>query len=63
LGVLIKGKAGFGALIDAICDKGISGKTLVESDLEMMGGEGYCNLQGCGTVETGHALIVKKRFE
>ena len=42
-GTFIEGKAKFGALIDVICDEGHSVKTLTESDLKIIVGEGYRN--------------------
>jgi ABC-type ATPase involved in cell division len=58
--LVVDGKAGFTTLIDVICDKGHSIKTLTETDLERMVGEKYCILRKqTGNVETAHALIVK----
>ena len=60
-GMFIKEKAELSALISVICDGGHSVKTLMESDLEMMVGEGYHNLRmrRMGTMETAHAFIEK----
>ncbi len=43
-GIFIEGKAGMDALINIICNKGHSVKTLTDSDLEMMVGEEYHKL-------------------
>jgi hypothetical protein len=57
-GIFIKGKAGLSALIGIIRNVGHSVKTLTESDLEMMVGEGCCNLwMRTGTVENAHATV------
>ena len=42
-GTFIEEKAKFGALILVICDEGHSVKTLTESDLKIIVGEGYRN--------------------
>jgi hypothetical protein len=61
--LVVDGKDGFTALIDIICNKEHSIKTLTESDLERMVGEKYRNLRiRTGNVETAHALIVKNSF-
>jgi hypothetical protein len=59
-GTFIEGKAKFGALIDVICDEGHSVKTLTESDLKIIVGEGYRNFwMRTGTLQAALALIAK----
>ena len=60
--MFINEKAELSVLISVICNKGDSVNTLMESDLEMIVGERYHNLQmrRTGTMETVHTFIEKK---
>ena len=55
-GIVIEGKVRLGALINVIHGEAHSVKTLTESDLEMMDGDGYHNLwMQTGTLEAARA--------